>query len=213
MSSADAPDQFDSVTQSRVPAAGAPPVATATPNSVFALGQAAASEPAGEEAADMSDLEAQTLELLTKGDLSTKRIADALGVGVATAKKLTTRLQKGRKVWRVGKGPATRFSLAKGGFQGWLLKKGTPAPATSTSRPPPKEKRPAKAVARAVAPVAPPAAPPAPAVAPEITCGLFSNGEIQIDIPDEQLRLNREQTRYLIDWLFKVDNVLREVRA
>ncbi|MCW5666504.1 MAG: hypothetical protein KIT35_21950 [Piscinibacter sp.] len=219
-------DGLDSVTQSRVPATGAPPVATTAPNSVFAMGAAAKSgEPtgdqAGEQAPDLADLEAQTLELLTKGDLSTRRISDALGVGIATVKTLTTRLQKGRKVWRIGKGPATRFSLAKGGFQGWLARQGAPAalgkaaPAKAAAKAQKAlpAKRPAKAPARAVAPAAPAPAAPLPVAPSTITCGLFSDGRIQIETPDDSMTLDRDQARALIAWLFKVDTVMREVKA
>lgn len=218
-------DGLDSVTQSRVPAAGAPPVATVAPNSIFALGQAAAAsahegDQAGEQAPDLADLEAQTLELLTKGDLSTRRIADALGVGLPTAKKVTERLQKGRKLWRIGKGPATRFSLAKGGFQGWLAKQGAPASAAKAKRRAPQEKPHAKAPARVVAPIAPPPPPPAPmhpAEGEDIELGLIFNGEeVSIGMAfsgQPPIRLNPQRSKKLLAWLNRMSLVLPEVEG
>lgn len=221
MSSPETPDEVDSVTQSSRPAAGAPPVATLAPNSVFALAQqSAGAEPeadGGVQAPDMADLEQQALELLGKGDASTSRVADAIGIGYSTAKRLTERLAKAKKIYMVGAGRACRWSLAKGGFQGWLrskASKGKSKPAKRPAKPAAKARKAAKPVAKPVtalarAPLQPVAAVVPATPEPEISCGLFSNGEIQIDVPDDTLRLNRAQARYLVDWLLKVDAALR----
>lgn len=213
------PETLDSVTQSTRSAAGAPPVDTVAPNSVFALGQQQAGAPAAveEQASDMADLEQLALELLGKCDASTKRLGEALGVGVSTVKRLTERLVKAKKAYKVGAGPATRWSLANGGLQGWLRSKATGKGPKRPAKPAVKARtaktaKPAAKPAPRLLPAkvaAPAAAAPATPPEPEISCGLFSNGEIQIDVPDDTLRLNRTQARYLVDWLLKVDAVLR----
>ncbi len=43
----------------------------------------------------------------------------------------------------------------------------------------------------------------------DIECGLFTSGGISIECDGQVLKLNPQRTRKLLDWLFKVDAVLR----
>lgn len=232
-------DPILDVRQSVVDARGAAAVMSTAPNSVFALGAAGAGVVAPPKRGRSKKAigehhRARVLELLANGEeLNTLTIAEKLGVSGSATGRLMAKMV-GEKAVCVSRsqGRLQFFKLPAGGFKGWLRNKGEesaegraprrrPAaaaePKATRSKP---AKRPGKtlptAVMHAAAPVAPASAVSAPPVIEpstadelEIALGLFSNGEIQIDVVDNSLRLNRTQTRQLIDWLLKVDAALR----
>lgn len=210
------------VTQNRVNASEAPAPAALGPNSVFALGGLGmggtgdASERRESEATD----EERVVEALTaiEAPRSIGALSDAIGLDWKRVKEALRALVKQKKVLVTGKGRGTKYSLVRDGGLGWVP--GKPTVAKAKSKPKAKHNTPlkqrvssarakARAVARAPAPVVPAAAPVAVPAELDICCGLFSNGDLQIESAGQSMRLDRAKARHLVDYLLKIDAALQ----
>lgn len=212
-------DPIENVTQRTVPASAAAPSQPTGPNSVFALGKtitgavvdeaeqmSARGEAAG---ADLRPVDERMLELLgAAGGLSRRMLCQNLGIGMARCLEELASLMKHKKVVQTGKGRATAYHLAGGGFKGWLKRNGEES-AEGRAKPRKRaasvlKQRVSKALAKPKAPSTAPSLVHAP-IEPNICCGLFSNRDLQIEAGGQQMRLDRAQTRHLVEYLLKVD--------
>lgn len=204
---------METMNQRRVNAAEAPPVATTGVASVFAMGGAPAptSEPEaetpGKEEVSITD---QVLAAFkAAGTTSSVLVADATGLPRQKVAVATNSLFRRGVLEHVGNdgntklyrpAPTKAAPSAKGGFKGWLEKKGQPsAEGRSWQK---KGKKPAVRAGGsegAVVPVAMPA----------VKCGLFNDGELRIEVPGQpELRLVKPQARQLVDYLDMIRGAL-----
>ena len=210
------------VRQKRVDAASASPLSVNLPNSVFSLGDSITGATIDKTHLVVSADERILEHLGAAGPAKSSDIKKALRLSGSSMKKWLDALIGEGRVVRTGNTSGARYEAVQepraGGFKGWLERKGQasaegrakptrkPLPATT---PPAPARRSGRAMSKtktvsAVVPV------PSQALDPsDIECGLFTSGGISIECDGQVLKLNPQRTRKLLDWLFKVDAVLR----
>jgi hypothetical protein len=217
------------VRQSVVAAAEAPPISTQGASSVFALADKEAENmafdsqqtpaPDAGTADELPPRERLLKTLESCGELGAPQLAEAAGINPATLSYHITPLIASGDVAKSGGGNRVKYSLARrGGFKGWLRRKGQESaegraprkadvakimPAKSSKAPRAAKPAPVESVTNSSAAAAPLDA------ATDIECGLFSSGEISIAAGGQSIRISAANTRRLLAWLSKVDQVLQ----
>lgn len=228
----------DAVKHVLVDARNAPPISTQGASSVFALADQVAQTmsfdsprapvaDAGDDATTATpaakEREQRALQTLEScGEMSCLQFAEAMDMSRSGALYLLNKLLGLGAVEHRKDGLAVLYkSTGKlpRGFKGWLKRKGeTSAEGRSWVKPKAKTARAAKApkAKRKVHERTPtPRAPQLDSVTQssadpsDLECGLFSTGSISIAAEGQTMRLNRSNTRALIAWLDKVDQVFR----
>lgn len=202
----------DSFTHRTVSAAGAEPVASTAPNSVFAMGSQAPTD-----VEPLPDTQAQVEKTLEAcGPLTLEMIAEALRTTKAAAQLRVNKLARKNRVAVVGKegrfkvyglphqvvpaAPTATAERAPRGFREWLQRKGEPsAEGRQLKRRPP----PSQSVT--------PSTPAAPLIdtPPAVTCGLFNTGDLVIEAGGQVMRLARSQVRELVAYLDRIAAALQ----